>query len=145
MPLKQWKPSCFRHALAIVLHSMASYIVFSVQQYNVHLVLQPVDGGWCRTHRIHGWGLPERGALPRQRVENCLGGLHGRGERLMMCTSQYSATGFIPVHWTNWCVFAAQNGEKSRHPGEFDCPPGWSWEDEWTVDDNRAVDDQGEG
>lgn len=40
-------------------------------------------------------------------------------------------------------VCVAQNGEKSRHPGEFDCPPGWAWEDEWTVDDNRAVDDQG--
>uniref|UniRef100_A0A3B3ZKA4 C2 domain-containing protein n=1 Tax=Periophthalmus magnuspinnatus TaxID=409849 RepID=A0A3B3ZKA4_9GOBI len=36
------------------------------------------------------------------------------------------------------------NGEKSRSPGEFDCPPGWMWEDEWTVDDNRAVDDQWE-
>ncbi|KAM4524313.1 myoferlin-like isoform 1-T1 [Odontesthes bonariensis] len=35
------------------------------------------------------------------------------------------------------------NGEKSRNPGEFDCPPGWTWEDNWTVDDNRAVDDQG--
>ncbi|XP_056153667.1 myoferlin-like isoform X2 [Lampris incognitus] len=35
------------------------------------------------------------------------------------------------------------NGEKSQTPGEFDCPPGWEWEDEWTVDDNRAVDDQG--
>ncbi|XP_026170896.1 myoferlin isoform X7 [Mastacembelus armatus] len=35
------------------------------------------------------------------------------------------------------------NGEKSRNPGEFDCPPGWAWEDEWTVDINRAVDDQG--
>ncbi|XP_020779848.2 myoferlin-like [Boleophthalmus pectinirostris] len=35
------------------------------------------------------------------------------------------------------------NGEKSRTPGEFECPPGWMWEDEWTVDDNRAVDDQG--
>ncbi|XP_072312686.1 myoferlin-like isoform X1 [Eucyclogobius newberryi] len=35
------------------------------------------------------------------------------------------------------------NGEKSRTPGEFECPPGWAWEDEWTVDDNRAVDDQG--
>lgn len=41
-----------------------------------------------------------------------------------------------------WCC-VAQNGEKSRNPGEFDCPPGWMWEDEWTVDDNRAVDDQG--
>lgn len=45
----------------------------------------------------------------------------------------------------NLRICVAQNGEKSRHPGEFDCPPGWSWEDEWTVDDNRAVDDQGEG
>ncbi|XP_045925077.1 myoferlin-like [Micropterus dolomieu] len=35
------------------------------------------------------------------------------------------------------------NGEKSRSPGEFDCPPGWNWETEWSVDDNRAVDDQG--
>uniref|UniRef100_A0A665W8Z6 Myoferlin n=1 Tax=Echeneis naucrates TaxID=173247 RepID=A0A665W8Z6_ECHNA len=39
--------------------------------------------------------------------------------------------------------FTDVNGEKSFNPGEFDCPPGWAWEDEWTVDDNRAVDDQG--
>ncbi|KAG7226386.1 hypothetical protein INR49_013797 [Caranx melampygus] len=39
--------------------------------------------------------------------------------------------------------FTDVNGEKSCNPGEFDCPPGWTWEDEWTVDDNRAVDDQG--
>ncbi|XP_035468770.2 myoferlin-like isoform X3 [Scophthalmus maximus] len=39
--------------------------------------------------------------------------------------------------------FTDVNGEKSRNPGEFDCPPGWTWEDEWNVDDNRAVDDQG--
>uniref|UniRef100_H2UZL8 Myoferlin n=1 Tax=Takifugu rubripes TaxID=31033 RepID=H2UZL8_TAKRU len=39
--------------------------------------------------------------------------------------------------------FTDVNGEKSRNPGEFECPPGWVWEDEWTVDDNRAVDDQG--
>lgn len=36
-----------------------------------------------------------------------------------------------------------QNGEKSRNPTEFDCPPGWTWQDDWTVDVNRAVDDQG--
>ncbi|XP_041829318.1 myoferlin-like isoform X2 [Melanotaenia boesemani] len=35
------------------------------------------------------------------------------------------------------------NGEKSRNPTEFDCPSGWTWEDSWSVDDNRAVDDQG--
>uniref|UniRef100_A0A8C3GBK7 Myoferlin n=1 Tax=Cyclopterus lumpus TaxID=8103 RepID=A0A8C3GBK7_CYCLU len=39
--------------------------------------------------------------------------------------------------------FTDVNGEKSRNPGEFECPPGWMWEEEWTVDDNRAVDDQG--
>ncbi|KAA8581747.1 hypothetical protein FQN60_003328 [Etheostoma spectabile] len=39
--------------------------------------------------------------------------------------------------------FTDVNGEKSRNPGEFECPPGWMWEDKWTVDDNRAVDDQG--
>ncbi|XP_030610233.1 myoferlin-like isoform X2 [Archocentrus centrarchus] len=39
--------------------------------------------------------------------------------------------------------FTDVNGEKSRNPQEFDCPPGWIWEDEWTVDINRAVDDQG--
>lgn len=60
----------------------------------------------------------------------------------------------IATYHANYCavggkhnlhICVVQNGEKSRHPGEFDCPPGWSWEDEWTVDDNRAVDDQGEG
>ncbi|XP_056286626.1 myoferlin-like isoform X1 [Pseudoliparis swirei] len=35
------------------------------------------------------------------------------------------------------------NGEKSRNPAEFERPSGWVWEEEWTVDDNRAVDDQG--
>lgn len=35
------------------------------------------------------------------------------------------------------------NGEKARSPGEFDCPPGWAWEDEWSFDSNRAVDERG--
>ncbi|KAI9518573.1 hypothetical protein NQZ68_035943 [Dissostichus eleginoides] len=39
--------------------------------------------------------------------------------------------------------FTDVNGEKSRNPEEFDCPTGWIWEDKWSVDDNRAVDDQG--
>ncbi|XP_037320523.2 myoferlin-like isoform X1 [Pungitius pungitius] len=39
--------------------------------------------------------------------------------------------------------FTDVNGELSRNPAEFECPAGWTWGDKWTVDDNRAVDDQG--
>ncbi|XP_040032655.2 myoferlin isoform X1 [Gasterosteus aculeatus] len=39
--------------------------------------------------------------------------------------------------------FTDVNGEMSRNPAEFECPAGWTWGDKWTVDDNRAVDDQG--
>ncbi|XP_053721165.1 myoferlin-like isoform X2 [Synchiropus splendidus] len=39
--------------------------------------------------------------------------------------------------------FTDVNGEKSVEPGNVTCPPGWAWEDKWSVDDNRAVDDQG--
>ncbi|KAM9345045.1 myoferlin [Symphorus nematophorus] len=35
------------------------------------------------------------------------------------------------------------NGEKAQGPGDFDCPPGWAWEDEWSFDTNRAVDEKG--
>nr|DBA15117.1 TPA: hypothetical protein GDO54_004372 [Pyxicephalus adspersus] len=36
------------------------------------------------------------------------------------------------------------NGEKSRSPGEFECPYGWMWEDDaWIYDINRAVDEKG--
>ncbi|XP_070771991.1 myoferlin isoform X2 [Enoplosus armatus] len=35
------------------------------------------------------------------------------------------------------------NGEKTQSPGEFDCPPGWTWEDDWSFDSNRAVDERG--
>ncbi|KAJ8365691.1 hypothetical protein SKAU_G00145220 [Synaphobranchus kaupii] len=35
------------------------------------------------------------------------------------------------------------NGEKTLMPGEFECPAGWSWEDSWSFDVNRAVDEQG--
>jgi len=40
-------------------------------------------------------------------------------------------------------VCVLQNGEKSQSPGEFACPEGWSWEDQWVADENRAVDEQG--
>uniref|UniRef100_A0A665VTS3 Myoferlin like n=1 Tax=Echeneis naucrates TaxID=173247 RepID=A0A665VTS3_ECHNA len=32
---------------------------------------------------------------------------------------------------------------KAQSPGEFECPPGWAWEDEWTFDSNKAVDERG--
>ncbi|XP_070697288.1 myoferlin [Pempheris klunzingeri] len=35
------------------------------------------------------------------------------------------------------------NGEKAQSPGELECPPGWTWEDEWSFDSNRAVDERG--
>ncbi|XP_041865734.1 myoferlin isoform X2 [Melanotaenia boesemani] len=39
--------------------------------------------------------------------------------------------------------FTDVNGEKAPSPGEFECPPGWSWEDDWSFDSNRAVDEKG--
>ncbi|XP_034538293.1 myoferlin [Notolabrus celidotus] len=35
------------------------------------------------------------------------------------------------------------NGEKTQSPAEFECPPGWTWEDDWSFDTNRAVDERG--
>uniref|UniRef100_A0A9J8B1N9 Myoferlin n=1 Tax=Cyprinus carpio carpio TaxID=630221 RepID=A0A9J8B1N9_CYPCA len=35
------------------------------------------------------------------------------------------------------------NGEKVRGPTEIECPLGWKWEDNWTFDGNRAVDERG--
>ncbi|XP_054456803.1 myoferlin [Anoplopoma fimbria] len=35
------------------------------------------------------------------------------------------------------------NGAMSQSPAEFECPPGWSWEDDWSFDSNKAVDEKG--
>ncbi|XP_042357528.1 myoferlin [Plectropomus leopardus] len=35
------------------------------------------------------------------------------------------------------------NGEKVPSPAEFECPPGWNWEDVWSFDSNKAVDERG--
>ncbi|XP_037552968.1 myoferlin-like [Nematolebias whitei] len=35
------------------------------------------------------------------------------------------------------------NGEKSQSLEDFECPPGWRWEDEWSFDSDRAVDERG--
>uniref|UniRef100_A0A3P8SXK6 Myoferlin n=1 Tax=Amphiprion percula TaxID=161767 RepID=A0A3P8SXK6_AMPPE len=35
------------------------------------------------------------------------------------------------------------NGEKAQSKGEFECPPGWTWEGAWSFDSNRAVDEKG--
>uniref|UniRef100_A0A3P9PXD5 Myoferlin n=1 Tax=Poecilia reticulata TaxID=8081 RepID=A0A3P9PXD5_POERE len=36
------------------------------------------------------------------------------------------------------------NGEKAQSPEEFECPPGWNWEDVWSFDSDRAVDEKWE-
>uniref|UniRef100_A0A1A8LFT9 Myoferlin n=3 Tax=Nothobranchius TaxID=28779 RepID=A0A1A8LFT9_9TELE len=35
------------------------------------------------------------------------------------------------------------NGEKAQSPEDFECPPGWTWEDQWSFDSDRAVDERG--
>ncbi|XP_056291609.1 myoferlin isoform X2 [Pseudoliparis swirei] len=35
------------------------------------------------------------------------------------------------------------NGETVQSPEEFECPPGWRWEDDWSFDRDRAVDEKG--
>ncbi|KAL2078230.1 hypothetical protein ACEWY4_025915 [Coilia grayii] len=39
--------------------------------------------------------------------------------------------------------FTDVNGEKALSPAEIECPAGWAWEDAWTYDINRAVDEKG--
>ncbi|XP_024152438.1 myoferlin isoform X2 [Oryzias melastigma] len=35
------------------------------------------------------------------------------------------------------------NGEQLQSPEEFECPPGWTWEGDWSFDSNRPVDEKG--
>ncbi|KAK1166436.1 myoferlin isoform X3 [Acipenser oxyrinchus oxyrinchus] len=35
------------------------------------------------------------------------------------------------------------NGEKAQSPSQIECPPGWKWEEAWSFDINRAVDENG--
>ncbi|XP_031733793.1 myoferlin [Anarrhichthys ocellatus] len=35
------------------------------------------------------------------------------------------------------------NGETVQSPAEFECPPGWNWEDDWSFDSDKAVDEKG--
>uniref|UniRef100_H2LS40 Myoferlin like n=1 Tax=Oryzias latipes TaxID=8090 RepID=H2LS40_ORYLA len=41
-------------------------------------------------------------------------------------------------------LYTDLNGEKVASPKEFECPPGWTWEDDWSFDSNRAVDERWE-
>lgn len=37
-----------------------------------------------------------------------------------------------------------QHGDKIDEKDKIKCPEGWEWTTNWQVDDNRAVDDEGE-
>ncbi|KAL0992853.1 hypothetical protein UPYG_G00099800 [Umbra pygmaea] len=39
--------------------------------------------------------------------------------------------------------FTDVNGQTCQGPGEIECPAGWKWEDDWSFDSNRAVDEHG--
>uniref|UniRef100_A0AAQ6IE66 C2 domain-containing protein n=1 Tax=Anabas testudineus TaxID=64144 RepID=A0AAQ6IE66_ANATE len=42
-----------------------------------------------------------------------------------------------------WKPAAEPYTDVAQSPGEFECPPGWTWEDDWSFDSNRAVDEKG--
>uniref|UniRef100_A0A673VKR9 Myoferlin n=1 Tax=Salmo trutta TaxID=8032 RepID=A0A673VKR9_SALTR len=53
-------------------------------------------------------------------------------------------TRFIGGEWKPAAdPFTDVNGQKSQSPGEIECPAGWKWEDDWSFDSNRAVDEKG--
>uniref|UniRef100_A0A6Q2XUR0 C2 domain-containing protein n=1 Tax=Esox lucius TaxID=8010 RepID=A0A6Q2XUR0_ESOLU len=39
--------------------------------------------------------------------------------------------------------FTDVNGQTCQSAGEMECPAGWKWEDDWSFDSNRAVDEKG--
>uniref|UniRef100_A0A8C7HF93 Myoferlin n=1 Tax=Oncorhynchus kisutch TaxID=8019 RepID=A0A8C7HF93_ONCKI len=53
-------------------------------------------------------------------------------------------TRFIGGEWKPAAdPFTDVNGQKCQSPGEIECPAGWKWEDDWSFDSNRAVDEKG--
>ena len=41
-------------------------------------------------------------------------------------------------------MFYLQKGDECPSKAETNLPAGWIWEDEWQIDLNRAVDEEGE-
>ncbi|KAJ7992465.1 hypothetical protein DPEC_G00278830 [Dallia pectoralis] len=39
--------------------------------------------------------------------------------------------------------FTDVNGQTCQSAGDIECPAGWKWEDDWSFDSNRAVDEKG--
>ena len=40
-------------------------------------------------------------------------------------------------------ILVLQHGDKIDDKDKIKCPEGWEWTGNWQVDDNRAVDDEG--
>ena len=54
----------------------------------------------------------------------------------------------MPLHakWnlSSFLFTRSQHGDKIDERDKIKCPEGWEWASNWEVDDNRAVDDEGE-
>ena len=42
-----------------------------------------------------------------------------------------------------YCCYFSQKGDATSSKEETQLPEGWAWEDEWQIDLNRAVDEEG--
>ncbi|XDV44943.1 hypothetical protein PO909_013147 [Leuciscus waleckii] len=83
------------------------------------------------------------------------GDWHVEPEKTLMTEADAGHTEFVDEVYENetrfpggeWKLAAEPytdvNGEKVQGPTEIECPPGWKWEDNWTFDGNRAVDEKG--